>query len=239
MNAKGRMMVVGLMLATMMAAFGGKASAAVKYVERVVRVPYTYYEWETVTKYRTVRQPVTKTFYRTERRVVTTYETRRKRVARSRVRFRGVFGRGHIWIDVQVPIEVVAHVRVPYEEVVYEEVEVAYTERVRVERIGYRSETRWVAVEIATPHLSISFGHRSRPHRPKPPTRKTVHKTKRVVHTPGAARPTVYKTRTQRVTSRPWSGGTKTVIRTKESAKTKGVPKHVTRSKKTIRNKRR
>ncbi len=231
MNGKRRMIVIGLVLATMMAAFGGTASAAVRYVQRVVRVPYRYYEWETVTKHRTVSRPVTKTLYRTERRVVTTYETRRRRVARSHVRFRGVFGRGHIWIDVRIPIETVEYVRVPYEEVVYEEVEVAYTDRVRVERIGYRNETRWVAIEI-------SFGHH-RPYRPRPPKHKTVEKTKRVVHTPGAARPTVYKTKTKRVTSRPWSGGTKTVIRTKESEKTKGVPKKVTRSKETIRRKRR
>lgn len=239
MNAKGRMMVVGLVLAAMMAAFGGTASAAVRYVEKVVRVPYRYYEWETVTKYRTVRQPVTKTFYRTERRVVTTYETRRQRAGQGHVRFWGIFGRGRIWVEVRIPVETVEFVRVPYEEVVYEEVEVPYTERIRVERIGYRNETRRVAVEIAAPHFSVTFGHHSPPPRPKPPTHKTVEKTKRVVQAPGAAHPTVLKTRTERVTSRPWSGGTKTVIRTKDSEKTKGEPKIVERSKETVRRKRR
>jgi len=239
MNGKGRTIVVGLVLVTMMAAFGGTASAAVTYVEKMVRVPYKYYEWQTVTKYRTVRQPVTRTFYRIERRVVTTYETRRRLVTRPQIHFWGGFGQGHVWIEVRVPIETVEYVRVPYEKIVYEEVEESYTERIRVRRIGYRMEKRWVAVEITTPHFSVTFGHHPHLPAPKPPTCRTVRKTKQVVRAPGAAHPTVYKTRTERVTSRPLSGGTKTVIRTKTSEKTKGVPKQVTRSKETIRRKRR
>ena len=233
MNGKGRTIVIGLVLVALLASLGATASAATRYVERTVRVPYTYYEWETVTRYRTVRRAVTRTRYRLERRVETTYETRRRPIARSRVRFWGIFGRGRIFVEVRVPVETVVTVRVPYEETVYEDVEEPYTERIRVERTGYRLVTRRVAVQIPAPHVSISFGHRRS--RPDPPKRKTVHKTKRIVQAPGAAHPTVLKTRTERVTSHPWSGGTKTVIRTKEKEKTKGVPKQVERSKRIIR----
>lgn len=179
MNGKGRTIVIGFVLATMLAALGGTASAAVTYVVRIVRVPYQYYEWETVTRYRTVRRPVTRTFYRTERRVVTTYETRRRLVTRSHIRIGGIFGRGRVWVDVRVPVETIEYVRVPYERIVYEEVQVAYTERIRVQRIGYRTERRRVAVEIATPRFSISFGHHSRPRRLARPAHKIVRVARR------------------------------------------------------------
>jgi hypothetical protein len=233
MNGKGRTIVIGLVLVTLLASLGATASAATRYVKRTVRVPYTYHEWETVTRYRTVRRAVTRTRYRLERRIETTYETRRRPIARSRVRFWGIFGRGRVFVEVRIPVETVVLVRVPYEETVYEDVEEPYTERIRVERTGYRLVTRRIVVEIPAPHVSISFGHR--PSRPDPPKHKTVRKTKQIVQAPGAAHPTVLKTRTERVTSHPWSGGTKTVIRTKEKEKTKGVPKNVTRSKRTIR----
>jgi len=233
MNGKGRTIVIGLVLVTLLASLGATASAATRYVERTVRVPYTYHEWETVTRYRTVRRAVTRTRYRLERRVETTYETRRRPIARSRVRFWGIFGRGRIFVEVRIPVETVVTVRVPYEETVYEDVEEPYTERIRVRRTGYRLVTRRVAVHIPAPRVSISFGHRRS--RPDPPKRKTVHKTKQIVQAPGAAHPTVLKTRTERVTSFPGNGDRKTVIRTKKEEKTKGVPKQVERSKRIIR----
>ena len=188
MNGKGRTIVFGFVLVAMLAAFGGTASAAITYVEKIVRVPYRYYEWETVTRYRAVRRPVTRTFYRVERRVVTTFETRRRLVTRPQIHFWGNFGRGRVWVEVRVPIKTVEYVRVPYERIVYEEVEVPYTERIRVERIGYRTERRRVAVEIATRHFSITLGHQSRPPRPSRPTRRTVRKPRQVVRARGAKR---------------------------------------------------
>jgi len=232
MNAlrTARAMVLAALTVALSGFLAGSASGAAGLEIRAGRIPYRYHVWEEVTKYRYVRRPVTKTFYRTERRLVTTYETVRRREL---VRRRGPRGRWitkYVWREVRVPRRTWRTVKVSYERTVIEVVREPYTVRTRVERIGYRP-ARSVAVAVSTPHFSISWGRTSRPHYPKD---RVVTTTKYKVQSPGLRRPTVHKTRTTRTTTLLPGRRTKDVVRTKHTVKTKGVPKRVTRTKRVI-----
>ena len=87
-----------------------------------VKVRYTYYVWETRTRYRWVTKPVTTTSYRTEWR--TTRERYRDWRGRWRIRYR------------RKPV------RVPFRKTVYKKVRQRYTVRIRVKKTGYRYEYR-------------------------------------------------------------------------------------------------
>lgn len=87
-----------------------------------VKVPYTYYVWETRTSYRLVTKPVTTTSYRYEWR--TTQE-----------RYRD--WRGQWKMKRQRKL-----VKVPFKKTVYKKVRQQYTDRVRVKKTGYRYEYR-------------------------------------------------------------------------------------------------
>ena len=226
-------MVLAALTVALSGFLAGSASGAASLEIRAGRTSYRYYVWEEMTKYRYVRRPVTKTFYRTERQLVTTYETvQRRELVRCRCPRRRCIAK-YVWREVRVPRRVWRAVDVPYEKTVIELVREPYTVQVRVEKIGYRP-ARSVAVAVSTPHFSISWGRTSRPHYPKD---RVVTTTKYKVQSPGLRRPTVHKTRTTRTTAlRPWQG-TKNVVRTKHTVKTKGVPKQVTRTKQVTRRK--
>ncbi|MCK5114199.1 MAG: hypothetical protein KAR11_05490 [Phycisphaerae bacterium] len=126
-----------------------RAEASTKWVKKVVSVPYTYYDYETQIRYRTVRKAFTVIEYRYERRAVTTYRYERQRVAIERPgRRRGVTKIRYVWKDVEVPVTTYERVRVPYERTVYRTVREAYKVRVRVKRTGYRNEVQWVKVHV-------------------------------------------------------------------------------------------
>ena len=235
MNAlrTAKAMVLAVLTVALGGFLAGSASGAASIEIRAGRTPYRYSVWEEVTRYRYVRRPVTKTFYRTERQLVTTYETVRRREL---VHCRGPHGRWiskYIWREVRVPRRTWRAVDVPYEKTVIELVREPYTVRVLVERIGHRP-ARSVAIAVSTPHLSISWGRTSRPHYPKD---RVVTTTKYKVQSPGLRRPTVHKTRTTRTTTFLPGHRTKDVVRTKHTVKTKGVPKRVTRTKQVTRRK--
>ena len=208
-------MVLAALTVALSGFLAGSASGAASIEIRAGRTSYKYYVWEEVTKYRYVSRPVTKTFYRTERQLVTTYETVRRRELVQRRGPRGRWITEYVWLEVRVPRRVWRTVDVPYEKTVIELVREPYTVQVQVEKIGYRP-AREIAVAVSTPHFSISWGSTSRPHYPKD---RVVTTTKYKVHVPAAKRQT------------------KETVRTKHTVKTKGVPKQVTRTKQVTRRK--
>ena len=126
-----------------------RAQADSEWVKKIVSVPYTYYDYETQTRYRLVRKAFTVTEYRHERRAVTTYRYERQRVAVEVPTGRcGVTRIKHVWKDVKVPETTYETIRVPYEKTVYKTVREPYYVRVRVARTGYRSEAQWVKVHV-------------------------------------------------------------------------------------------
>jgi len=134
-----KLLAIAVLAATFIGFAETTASAGVKkWIRKHVKVPYTYYEWETQTRYRTVRRPVTRTYYRTERRLVTTYVSEYRWVP---VHYRGPHGRmrtRYVWQEVRVPRQTYRMVRVPYQETRYELVREPYTVRVRVAKRGHR-----------------------------------------------------------------------------------------------------
>jgi hypothetical protein len=149
-------MVAGMMLALGFA--GRTASAGVRWVLQEVRVPYTYYTYETETRYRTVTRRVVRTEYRTERRREIEYITERRLVEEPYI---GIHGRRRIrqvWKTVRIPQEVWKTVRVPVEVVSYETVREPYTVQVRVAHTGYRVEHHRVAVQVGSPKFSVTLG---------------------------------------------------------------------------------
>ena len=146
------LMLVGLSLASQ-AAFAG-----FKWVVREVRVPYTYYAYETQTRYRTVRRRVVRTEYRTEQRSVVEYTRERKLVEEPYFDIWGVRRVRYVWKTIRVPHEVWRTVRVPVETVAYETVREPYTVRVKVAHTRYRTEHHRVAVRIGSPSFSVSLG---------------------------------------------------------------------------------
>jgi hypothetical protein len=134
---------------------GGRALADVKWVETTVRVPYTYYAWETQTQYQSVQRPVTVTRYRMEQQLVTTMALQKRLIAEE---YRDAYGYKHTryrWETTEIPVQEYRWVRVAYTETVMQWVTEPYTVRVRVERTGYRSETRVVAVRSWEPRITV------------------------------------------------------------------------------------
>ena len=136
-------LILGCLLIT-----GQRAEAATKWVQKTVSVPYTYYEYETQTRYRLVRKAFTVTEYLYERRAVTTYRYERQRVAVFCCTYRGLDRFKYVWKDVRVPETTYETVRVPYQRTVYKTIREPYLVRVRVERTGYRNEVQWVKVYV-------------------------------------------------------------------------------------------
>lgn len=128
---------------------GQHAQADIRWEKKIVSVPYTYYEYETQTRYQLVQKAVTVMDYRYERRAVTTYRYERRRVAvEIPSRRRGVTRVRYVWKNVRVPETTYETIRVPCEKTVYKTVRRPYRLRVRVERTGYRSEAQWVKVRV-------------------------------------------------------------------------------------------
>jgi hypothetical protein len=146
------MMLIGLSFA------GQAAFAGFKWVVREVRVPYTYYAYETRTRHRTVTRRVVHTTYRTEQRSTIEYARERKLVEEPYFDIWGVRRVRYVWTTVRTPHEVWRTVRIPVETVRYETCREPYTVRVRVARTGYRTERKRVAVRIGSPKFSISLG---------------------------------------------------------------------------------
>ena len=192
MNGKTlrRTMAIGIAALGFLGLVNPRASAGVTWVLRPVQVPYTYYVWETQTRYRTVRQPVTRTRYRWDRVEEVTYKTLRDW---GRIEWTDEHGCKHVrygWRSTRVPKKTYRWVRVPYEEVICEEVREPYTVRVRVARTGHREETRWVAVRTAAPSVTLSVGtDRRRPPARQPRPVKVVRPVYRAGHQSGKAVP--------------------------------------------------
>jgi hypothetical protein len=161
MNAKRMtLMVASLVVAAAAGLFSRPASAGVTVRFQVGGSYGTYQEWQTVTRYRTVRRAVTRIVYRTEKQTVTTYETRRELVEESYRDNLGFYRTRQVWQTVRVPVTEVRYVEVPYEETVYEYVQEPYTESVLVET----SVPRYYSSVRIVPQFSIRLGsHRSRP----------------------------------------------------------------------------
>ena len=139
---------------------GQRAQGATKWVKKIVSVPYTYYEYETQTRYRLVRKAFTVTEYRYETRAVTTYRYERQRVAvEVPGRCHGVTRIKYVWKDVKVPETTYETVRVPYQKTVYKTVSEPYYVRVRVERTGYRDEVQWVKVYVPDRKFTRDYAH--------------------------------------------------------------------------------
>ena len=139
---------------------GQQAQAGTKWVEKIVSVSYTYYEYETQTRYRLVQKAFIVTEYRYERRDVTTYRYEQQRVAVEMPSHRhGISLIKYVWKDVKVPYTTSEMVRVPYEKTVYKTVSEPYHVRVRVEKTGYRSEVQWVKVQVPYRKFPRSYKH--------------------------------------------------------------------------------
>ena len=153
-----KVLAMALLAATFVGFTQTTASAGIKkWIRKHVKVPFTYYEWETQTRYRTVRRPVTRTYYRTERRLVTTYVSEFRWVP---VRYRGRRGRmrtRYVWREVRVPRQTYRWVRVPYQRTRYELVREPYTVRVRVAKTGYRYPPGTFSARIGDCYLSFAW----------------------------------------------------------------------------------
>jgi len=152
-----RLAVLAAMVLGFLGLSQGTASAGFRWAIRTVRAPYTYYDWETQTRYRTVRKAVERTYYRTERRAVTEYRYQWKQVP-ERYRDRaGHLRTRRVRKQVRVPYTVYRNVQVPYTKTVYEWVTEPYTVRVRVLKTGYRAATRRVAVSVGSGGWGVTW----------------------------------------------------------------------------------
>ncbi len=140
------LVVAGMALAVVMAGAAQSARAGWTYVNKTVRVPYTYYVWETQTRYRTVMRPVEHVVYREEVRAYTTYEEDGRFGVRSYFDSGGNWSIGLSLRPAKVAVTRYRTVRVPVVTTRYEEVREPYTVRVRVQKTGYREVIERVRV---------------------------------------------------------------------------------------------
>jgi len=161
--------------AMVFAGTAGTALAASRYIRKVVRVPYTYYAWETQTRYRTVRKPVRELTYRWEQRAVTTYHTESRWAAELYFDANGHAHTRSVLRPVRVPRVGYETVRVPVWTMRYKLVREPYTVRTRVKKTGYRTRTK--LVRAPQPRRRVTTTHH--PKRNPRPVSRTARPTTR------------------------------------------------------------
>ncbi|MFW6107586.1 MAG: hypothetical protein ACOC70_00165 [bacterium] len=125
-----------------------------------VRVPYTYYVWETRTHYRSVRRAVEVCEYRLEKRETTDYVTRRRWVEETYFdEDADEFKTRLVLKVIREPVTTVEYVRVPVYRTVYRTVREPYTVRIRVARRGWRASRRPPIVRSSRRRVPSSRGH--------------------------------------------------------------------------------